>query len=119
MPTPEIKLRLQDFVARLQAYYNTEIPARYNRMTPDLIGIEMGQKFARITTTHRSERDGVVVDGQKLVYCFVDLSNGDILKAAGWKAPAKGKRGSIFNDDCDVGNDKPCNMHGGGLYKVR
>lgn len=28
-------------------------------------------------------------------YCFIDLSNGDILKADGWKRPAKGARGNI------------------------
>lgn len=31
------------------------------------------------------------------VYLFVDL-NGDIYKAASWKAPAKHKRGSIFDE---------------------
>jgi hypothetical protein len=33
------------------------------------------------------------------VYCFVDLTNGDILKAATWKAPAKHARGNILAVD--------------------
>jgi len=33
------------------------------------------------------------------VHCFVDTQNGDVLKAAGWNAPAKHARGNIFNDD--------------------
>lgn len=37
-------------------------------------------------------------DSQKCVFCFIDPSNGDIYKAAGWAAPAKGIRGNIFND---------------------
>lgn len=35
-----------------------------------------------------------------VVHCFVDLSNGDILKAATWSAPAKHARGNIFASDC-------------------
>jgi hypothetical protein len=37
-------------------------------------------------------------DSQKCVFCFIDPANGDIYKAAGWNAPAKGVRGNIFND---------------------
>lgn len=32
------------------------------------------------------------------VHCFVDKRNGDVLKAAGWSAPAKHARGNIFDD---------------------
>lgn len=49
-----------------------------------------GKKYARIITQGR---------GSRSVYCFVDLQNGDILKSASWKAPAKGARGNIFADD--------------------
>ena len=31
-------------------------------------------------------------------YCFVDKTNGDVLKPAGWKAPAKHARGNIFDE---------------------
>ncbi len=30
--------------------------------------------------------------GSRSVYCFVDLENGDVLKSASWKAPAKYNR---------------------------
>lgn len=30
------------------------------------------------------------------VWCFVDKTTGDILKAATWQSPAKGSRGNIF-----------------------
>lgn len=32
------------------------------------------------------------------VHCFVDITNGDVLKAASWKAPAKHARGNIYDD---------------------
>lgn len=52
-----------------------------------------GPKFARIVLEGRSYRS---------VFCFVDLQNGNILKAAGWKAPAKHARGNIANGVSDV-----------------
>jgi hypothetical protein len=33
------------------------------------------------------------------VHCFVDRTNGNVLKAASWSAPAKHARGNIMNDD--------------------
>lgn len=55
------------------------------------LSIMWGRKFARIV----AEPFG----GQRSVYCFVDLTNGDILKATGWAGPAKGARGSVLQLD--------------------
>ena len=40
-------------------------------------------------------------------HCFVDMTNGDVLKAASWKAPAKHARGNIFKDDNGLGAIAP------------
>lgn len=39
-------------------------------------------------------RQGV---GSRSVHCFVDKTNGDVLKAASWKTPAKHARGNVFD----------------------
>lgn len=54
---------------------------------PPEIGFTNGQKFIRFFKAENGGRNA---------FCFVDLSNGDILKADGWKRPAKGARGNIF-----------------------
>jgi len=36
-------------------------------------------------------------------HCFVDRTNGDVLKAASWSAPAKHARGNIWKDDNGLG----------------
>jgi len=58
------------------------------------LSIMYGKKYARIV-----EED----HGSRSVKCFVDLSNGDILKASGWKAPAKHARGNIFDESQGLG----------------
>ena len=49
-------------------------------------------KYARIVKTTRPGTS-------RSVHCFVNLENGDILKAASWKAPARHARGNIFDSD--------------------
>jgi hypothetical protein len=48
-----------------------------------------GDKFVRITRE----------DVQKSVFCFVEISTGDIYKPASWSARAKGVRGNIYNEN--------------------
>lgn len=55
---------------------------------------EAGPKYARIVSRCplKDERGR---NYHQSAYCFIDLSNGDILKADGWKKPAKHPRGNI------------------------
>jgi hypothetical protein len=56
-----------------------------------------GKRYIRIVR-------GDVSNGQRSVHCFVDQTNGDVLKAAGWKAPAKHARGNIFDEHNGLGS---------------
>lgn len=38
------------------------------------------------------------------VHAFVDRTNGDVLKPASWKAPAKHARGNIFDNNNGLGS---------------
>jgi hypothetical protein len=49
----------------------------------------VGPKYARLVVVRPGETRG------GSVYCFIDMTNGNLLKAAGWKTPAKGARGNI------------------------
>lgn len=77
---------LNNFVNLVQQMQNEH----YRRNLPNLkiptITVDQGKRYAKI-----------VVNGehQRTVYCFID-KNGDILKSASWKAPAKGVRGNIY-----------------------
>ena len=58
-------------------------------MKPPTFVAQPGKKRVKIVRV-----DGM--NGGKSVHCFVDV-NGEILKAAGWNAPAKGSRGSLYD----------------------
>ena len=67
-------------------------------------------------TTRGSKYYKVVMNyiNHESVYCFVDKRNGDIYKSAGWRAPAKGIRGSVLITDSYSNAD----WSGGWLYKI-
>ncbi len=77
--------------AMIAKHFAEKLPeiSHYNRPTE----FERGKKFARIVRVDVSSRSA---------FCFVDLTTGDILKTAGWKAPAKGVRGHIRNGSADL-----------------
>ena len=54
-----------------------------------IITVEVGVKYARLVQT------GTHGCTSRSAYAFIDLTNGDILKSAGWKTPAKHARGNI------------------------
>jgi len=54
------------------------------------IVLEAGSKNIRLVCTAGHGRS---------VYCFVEKATGNVLKAAGWKAPAKGARASIYKPE--------------------
>lgn len=91
---PDFKAALDQFVAKVQAMQDAHTAKNF----PNIGGADKftidpgGKKFVRIV---RARPDG----GQRSVYCFVKVDNGDILKAASWKAPAPHARGNIYGAD--------------------
>lgn len=62
--------------------------------------MEGGKRYVRVIFLSASgERESV--------YAFVDTTNGDVLKADGWKKPAKHARGNIFAADNGLTNMGP------------
>ncbi len=104
----QIEAQLEIFVATLSAYCNAK---NINSDIYTLVFVvERGAKNARIV---RREKWGDKEPTNGSVHCFVRLEDGFILKAAGYKAPAKnGVRGSIFTEDCDIGEGRAVNQYG-------
>jgi hypothetical protein len=99
----DIHARISLFVSKVQGCFNDEFAELYSSLTPPSIEVEYMQKYARVFTRENSEGR----NGSRSVVCFIALKDintkaitakaGDILKAAGWKAPTKHPRGSVFS----------------------
>ncbi len=94
---PEILAQIEAFRVAIEAV-NAEYYAELSEKIPGYfkgVSIEMGKKNARFV---------IDVGGQRSVLFFVELESGNILKAAGWKAPAKGVRGNVASSKPQAGS---------------
>lgn len=101
---------VDQFIERLTYVCNER---EHGKLFPQLISVEYGRKFARIVQDNGTQR---------FVHCFIDMSTGDVIKSAGWKAPQKDKDGLAvrYNLIDPVSRDlcfEKMDPHGGYLYK--
>ena len=87
-----------DFDTAFQIFYNGCIRINHNHsvenypnIAVDKFSVNKGRRYMKVV------RRGSV-------HCFVDRTNGDVLKAASWNAPAKHARGNIFDEDNGLGS---------------
>lgn len=78
-----------DYVKEIQKAFDLDYQKNYPNLEVPKIEVSFGKKFARIT-----RKDKV----SKSVHCFVEISTGDIYKAATYNTPAKGVRGNVHNE---------------------
>lgn len=105
-PAETVKTRMEHLVnvvlkEKLEAHY-TE---KFAHVPVPVLSIDYGKKYARIVRDNNTQRS---------VYFFVDLATGDVLKAAGWKAPAKGPRSNVYDADFGLSGIGPY----GANYKI-
>ena len=99
---PDIATAYLAFLEAAQAKVNADYRAfnrnanadHIERYSPKLSG-EGGARYIRIVSTSPDSRSA---------FGFVDKTNGDVLKAAGWKTPARNfARGNVFDEHKGVG----------------
>lgn len=95
MTTEEFNTALQTFLDGCQAIHTAHM-CQYPNVPADVISAKWGKRYIKII------RNAQGVGGS--VHCFVDATNGDVLKAAGWKVPAKHARGNIFDEHNGLGS---------------
>lgn len=110
--TPVTPAELQDFVAVLSLIHNTGLKTAYPTcdLNWETVGVMPGKKYARLVTLTPGEGKPRSAMG------FIDLTNGDILKADGWKKPAKHARGNIRVGNAENLWNGAFFDNGGGLF---
>ncbi len=99
MTAPHVQVWCDAFATFL-ARLNEVVAADYLGPTPDTYALEnVSRREVLAEPTHSRQRYVRLFtnDGQRMCFGFVDRDNGDVLKAAGWKAPAK--RPTITDDN--------------------
>ena len=91
---------LAEYLVKIHSIYDAYYKIHYTNLTTPTFTVERGSKWIRVVKDNGS---------QKMVHSFVAAQDvttkslwakkGDIMKAAGWKLPAKHPRGSIFSDN--------------------
>lgn len=76
--------------------YNDALARYMEELSKHPYHVQHGYKF-ELTRGVAYDKIFATMYGSKSIHCFVQRKNGDLLKAATYKAPAKGKRGSIFD----------------------
>jgi len=104
MNDPNAQRHLDHFLIGAQQKVNEYHQKNFPTMTPPKIETSAGGQYIRVISGGKIDRS---------VYCFIDTTNGDILKAAGWKAPTKNDvRGNIMAADYGLS----CVDHHGCIY---
>ena len=89
--------RVKEQIEKMRITLEKHTAEHYVNMKYDIgvfnIDVSYGKKYAKIIKCKPNTFN------PESVHSFVNLENGDILKAASWKAPAKGVRGNVFDEN--------------------
>ena len=95
----EVLAQVALFVAALEVFCNEK--SINKKLFSCKFEVQVGPKNIRIVRRELWKGQEAPLNGS--VHCFIDGATGNILKAASFKVPAKGVRGSIFNANYDIG----------------
>jgi len=102
--TRDVVSRIYDYADVVQTKQDEYFTRNgFTHSPSDKVEVKLGRRYAKIVKLDRTwdaNNDPIVQGRGGSVHTFVDINNGDILKAASWAAPApNGVRGNIFSDD--------------------
>jgi hypothetical protein len=99
-PTQDFEAALAKFLEQAQAMIDAHRTRNFPNIPREVLKPEMGKRYVRVW---KNTEQGLKEHGRGCCYCFVDTTNGNILKPASWKGPAKGARGNIYESDAVKG----------------
>lgn len=91
METTTFQTRLNSFLTSAQDMIHNTMQKTYFYE----LSIKAGKKYVKIlaTVNHNGNK------GQQSLFCFINMENGDILKAESYSKPHPTPRGNIFSED--------------------
>lgn len=83
---------VEAFAAKCDEALRAHMEKTCPSIRPDRVVIDWGRRYAKLV---REDHTGKI---SRSAYAFVDLSNGDVLKAESWARPAKHARGNLLDE---------------------
>ncbi len=103
--------QVAEFVDRCQEIIDNYTKANYENLTPQLLTFNYAaaKKFCRIVALERhvNEERKIITSEGGSAWCFIDLTNGDVLRPDGYKKPARHARGNILKEDLGMSSIGP------------
>jgi hypothetical protein len=96
-------LRLDRWLWTAQDVINKYYANGFDMLTASQLEMSDGRRYIRIDCISDGGR------GQRSVHAFIDKKTGDVLRAAGYKGPAKHSRGNLFDS---LGGTEMLTPHG-------
>ena len=90
----EIMRASKQFMVEMQRMLDRHFEEKFPGQGAQL-KMSQGKRYIRIASLRM--QNGKVVDRQGSAWAFIDKTNGDILKPASWKKPAKHARGNVLD----------------------
>ena len=84
-----LKAAFDTFLADSQALVDAYMAKHFPKNNRKVLGFDVGRRYIRVYIQTVGQSD-------KSCHCFVDTTNGDVLKPDSWKKPARGARGNIY-----------------------
>lgn len=84
--------RVEGYLLAIALKADEEFKKHYSSLEAPKFSMDIGGRYIKIVR-HDAK------NGSRSVHSFIDRSNGDILKAASWRGPAKHPRGNVFEAD--------------------
>ena len=92
-PNPEVEFHLDGFLKDCQQMLEEYYSGKFANLSVPEVDVKEGGKYYKVFKNEGSR-------GSSYVWFFVDKEEGNIWKAASWKAPAKNfPRGNILTDN--------------------
>lgn len=76
----------------------------YPTLPDEILDPQVGSRYIKIVRRSAKVDPATGRPNHSSAWAFIDRTNGDVLKAASWAAPAKGMRGNIFDDKAGLGS---------------
>ena len=97
MNQDKFKIAFLSFIEGCQRIHSEHMACQFPNSTPEEISYKTGRRYIRVIRTG-------AYDAGRSAHCFVDLTNGDVLLAGSWTAPARHARGNIFDEHNGLGS---------------